>query len=551
MGSGASTAVAQYQNATEEELKAVLRELPEESRSKLAAACKMTASLVDVTSKVDAALVKDAKDLDASDTNRSNVKFSRAAINIAKCLAGAEIAELEKSYESLAEKYKKGGDAKPPFALVEGVKYAGDAAKFAAIEKGGLVIIVVPFFCEFERGTPATAENPNGEESPIQKIEECVFLLDAAPKMSIKLLFVNDSIAEKKDEKDGGSALLFKKALKTFCEERSMTTNIEKDDYDSFTALDGRLQVEFTSVGAEAAKGSAHESAEERTKRLENRGEDGKLRERKGGAVLCGMESPLPEGTDGTRVIRCLVDGDSAHPVGSFIGAAAYSVLQQGTNAYLGNLKHGSTCVSIVGADAGGGDDATQARVQNRKLFFSGFIVPFLFPELGSKYKYAGTTQLPVKAFRGDLDFAAAKLTTVQPNVDLGMLALLVSSLNEKGGSIGSGPVTIRDNIASSTMTTSDLAAEWNKTYGPIFTSAVGLCRTLKPKDFEALPGWLTKFIEGMTIDHYSKLFGDDTGDAVKDLFAGMGAFKGASDADRAAVLEQLKAKFENIFGAL
>jgi hypothetical protein len=214
--------------------------------------------------------------------------------------------------------------------------------------------------------------------------------------------------------------------------------------------LDGRLRISFTSVGGEAAKGSAFESAEEKTKRLENRGEDGKLRERKGGAVLSGLEIPIVEkfADKPKRVIRCLVDGDSAHPVGSFIGDAAYSVLQLGNTAYLGNLKDPSTCISIVGAESGGGSDATQARVQNRKLFFSGFTVPFLFPELTIKYKYTGTTQLPVKAIRGDINFAEAKLPTVQPNVDLGILALVISYLNKNGGTIDSGPVTIRDNIA-------------------------------------------------------------------------------------------------------
>ena len=62
---------------------------------------------------------------------------------------------------------------------------------------------------------------------------------------------------------------------------------------------------------------------EAKTKRLENRHpETNKLQERKGGAVLAGMERALPAGVDPTRAIRCLVDGDSAHPIGSFVGAA-------------------------------------------------------------------------------------------------------------------------------------------------------------------------------------------------------------------------------------
>jgi hypothetical protein len=277
------------------------------------------------------------------------------------------------------------------------------------------------------------------------------------------------------------------------------------------------------------------------------------LRERKGGAVLAGMEVDLPAdfADRPRRVIRCLVDGDSAHPVGSFVGDAAHSILELESTAYLGNLKHANTVVSIVGEEGGGGSASTQARVQNRKLMFSGFIVPFLFPELTLKYKYTGTTQLPVKAFRGDIDFSKAKLPTVQPNVDLGMLALLCSYLNANGGTIDSGPVSIRDNIASSTMTTSDLCSEWTKTYGPIFTSAVALCRDLKPTEYEQLPTWLTSFIENMSLQHYTTLFGDDAVDNpdVVALFATMSEFRDAPD--RAAILQKLKGSFDNVFSLL
>ena len=505
----------------------------------------MSASL----SIIDAALIQEAADLDASDTNRSNVKFSYLSQKIAKALLATSptLEDMEKKYEELATEWNKG--TKPPFCCVEGVKYAIDALKWGAITEPGSVTVCVPFYMEFERGVPATAENPNGEESPIQKIDEIAFLLGYSKTMSVQLIFINDSIAEKKDEKDGGSAKLFKKALIDYTKVKGLKIELTgtEDDFESFVALDGLLTVRFTSVGGEAAKGSKCESAEEKTKRLENRGADGKLRERKGGAVLSGLEMALPEAfvANPTRAIRCLVDGDSAHPIGSFIGDAAYSILQLGNTAYLGNLKSPHTCVSIVGADAGGGDAGTQARVQNRKLFFSGFIVPFLFPELTLKYKYTGTTQLPVKAFRGDLDFAAACLPTVQPNVDLGMLALLVTYLNEKGGTIDSGPVTIRDNIASSTMTTSDLSAEWTKTYGPIFTSAVGLCRKLKPDDFAKLPEWLCKFIEGMELKHYTALFGDNATAETDALFAKMKAFREA--ADRAAVLAELEGLFAKV----
>jgi len=409
---------------------------------------------------------------------------------------------------------------------VEGLTYAANALKFSKISEPGLVVIGVPFYMEFERGPDGSpTENPNGEYSPVQKIEEGLWLLKYAPKMKMSIIFCNDAIAEKKDiEKGTGdtSPALFKRLLKDYMEKTGIaykTTN----ELTTFTCLDGRLLVTFTSCQEQADLGGP-----EKVKRIENRSKAGKLQERKGGAVMCALEMPLPKEFESKpkNSMRCLVDGDSAHPVGSFIGDAAYSVLEKGNTAYLGNLKHASTTISVVGEDAGGGDDATQARVQNRKLFFSGFIVPFLFPELTTKYKYTGTIQLPVKAIRGDVDFAAAKLTTVQPNCDLGILALVCSTLNSVGGTIDSGPVTIRDNIASSTMTTSDLGAEWTKTYGPIFTSSAGLCSSLKPAEFASKPKWLTTWIENMTLDHYTALFGDKVTPEVTALFAKMKDFR-------------------------
>jgi len=139
----------------------------------------------------------------------------------------------------------------------------------------------------------------------------------------------------------------------------------------------------------------------------------------------------------------------------------------------------------------------------------------------------------------------------VQPNVDLGLLACTVTHLNSEGGTIESGPVTLRDNIASSTMTTSDLSSEWNKTYGPIFTSAPVLCEKLKPEFFESFKdetSQLVKFIKGMQLDHYLVLFGENTSPQVAELFKTMKTFRGADDAERANILKQIKAQNDGIF---
>ena len=94
-------------------------------------------------------------------------------------------------------------------------------------------------------------------------------------------------------------------------------------------------------------------------------------------------------------------------------------------------------------------------------------------------------------------------------------------------------------------MTTSDLKAEFDKTYGPIFTSSVGLCRKLKPDDFAKLPAWLTTYIESMELKHYAALFGDTATPEVDALFAVMKKFRDASD--REAILAELKGLFEAI----
>ena len=526
--------------------------------------------------EVDLSLVEEAEQLDQSELNRSNIAFSRLSMKIAQQILRASssssssqlplLKALEAKHVELAAAWNDTTSSrKPPFCVVEGVKYAIDAQKIGMIDQPGHVRIIVPFYCEFERGMPATKDNPNGEESPLQKVEEVLFLLAYNGKISMDLIFVNDSIAEKKDDKNnGGSSKLFKTSILAYMSSKNMAVDICKgdkkkagptatdEDYDVLTALNGQLYIKFTSCEVEASKGSPYESPSDKRKRMENRDANGKLQERKGGAVLTGMELPIDNNKFAgdemsQRVIRCLVDGDSAHPVASFVGDAAYSILQLGNTAYLGNLRDPSTCVSVVGEDSGGGSAGTHARVQNRKLMFSGFIVPFLFPELSDKYKYTGTTQLPIKAFRGDIDFAKAKLPTVQPNVDLGMLALLCSYLNTNGGSIDSGPVTIRDNIASSTMTTSDLEAEWSKTYGPIFTSAVGLCRDLKPTEFQQLPSFWTNFIENMGLEHYTTLFDDDATDKanVVAFFDVMKEFRGSNN--RPVVLEKLKGSLKKI----
>ena len=178
--------------------------------------------------EIDQTLVDEARQLDQSGINRSNILFSRLSVKIASQLLrnspSASLSNLETLFVKLAQDWNSKNSNNnndhaskkhhaPPFCCVEGVAFAINAKKMQLIQETGLIVITVPFYCEHERLAPASAENPNGEESPIQKIEECLFLLAYNENISIDLLFVNDVIAEKTDEKDGGSARLFKKAI--------------------------------------------------------------------------------------------------------------------------------------------------------------------------------------------------------------------------------------------------------------------------------------------------------------------------------------------------
>ena len=110
------------------------------------------------------------------------LRFSILSQKIARFLLQHDISleDLEEKYAEYAALWNdKDAEDKPPFCCVESIKYAINARKFAAIEYAGHVRICVPFYKEFERGAPATEENPNGEESPVQKIDEVISITDS------------------------------------------------------------------------------------------------------------------------------------------------------------------------------------------------------------------------------------------------------------------------------------------------------------------------------------------------------------------------------------
>ena len=224
--------------------------------------------------EIDAALVEEARQLDAqSSLNRSNIQFSRLSQKIARQLLSSAVSsntpneddllkELERLRDELATRWNSSDTSdKPPFCCVEGVAYAINACKMRSITGKGHVAVTVPFYCEFERGRPYDLDkNPNGEESPVQKLEEALFLLEYSnnDQLSMELIFVNDAIAEKKDDQDGGgSARLFQKAILEYANQQGLkieTQTAAPDNLDStrFTLLDGRLGVTFTSCEMEA-----------------------------------------------------------------------------------------------------------------------------------------------------------------------------------------------------------------------------------------------------------------------------------------------------------
>merc|ERR1719160_691547 len=137
MGAGASAGIAAaLQKSSADELGAVLKSLSAEDSAKVASALARHET-VNWGSEFDAGDVEAADKLDKSSINRSNIKFSRLSMKIAKhlCSASPKLEDLEKKYTELAAAWKS--DSKPPFCCVEGVKYAIDVVKLMAIKDEG------------------------------------------------------------------------------------------------------------------------------------------------------------------------------------------------------------------------------------------------------------------------------------------------------------------------------------------------------------------------------------------------------------------------------
>lgn len=409
-------------------------------------------------------LLDESKKLEESTLNRTNIEFTRKAIDLAKLLETNTQFERTEEIENLAV-------YKIAMLMVENKR------KLKQVNELIHLRLVVPYFKEFSRFGKYSEENPNGEEAVVQKLLELEYIFEGTQHI-VDLLYVNDSVGEKKDTNDAGESsesILWQSIAE-------LTSEPNSHPYTNKSATlksNPNIRISTTSIEEQIiARGNNVETRA----RFESR-VDGKITERKGGAVLAGLEIPWED--DGSRHISAFTDGDAAHMVATFLGDAIFQIVNERKQAYLANLRAVETfiCRERHGSVIGEPDNnsvisqiSTAERVQRRKLFLSGFLMRVFFGELKSKYGYTGTTNLPAKVFDADaIDFSELALNTVGVNVDVGIITALLNHFNQTNyeKTIGSGPLVMRENISSSTMTLDDIASEFSKVYGPIFKTVV------------------------------------------------------------------------------
>lgn len=493
--------------------------------------------------------------------------FSKVSRELALCFVSIfeNFGNLENTYRDYVKQYKA-DPTKIPYVLIEALKYATNRLKVGEIKEEGLAVLNVTFFKEAHRAVDNGPETPQGEHAPVEKLKDIMFLI-ANSNISADIIFTDDSIAEKKDvEGEQNTTYLYKKELLTY-----IAQNLEKfsniqflinssvetlkveellqnpELFNSLTEIildDGKVRIIFTSIEKEV---QIREQKGENTlrARIENRNsETNKLTERKGGGVVISFERDIDSYRSdypANRVVRILSDADRAFPEASFVGDALYSILQENNIAYLADLKDAAS-VSVGSSNTETVDQQTILKIKRRKLFLSGFLIPTFFQELRAVHNYTGTTQLPAKAVSGEVDYKAAQLKTVQPNVDLGIISVMLHTADQLDRKIDSGPILNRENVGSSTMTSSNISDEWEKTYGPIFKSVPDL---VNHRDLLEKYNWIIEFLKRMNYSHYELLFTSSTDDRVNRMFdiieaAGKNGFKEQDYSELKGILENL-----------
>lgn len=486
-------------------------------------------------------LIKIAFELDLNYEEKILPIFSKVSRELALVLLNNfnNVDDLEDTYKVLVKEYKE-STAKVPYALVEALKYAHNKLKAELISEDGLVILGVAFFKESHRAVPNTPETPLGEHAPVEKLKDILFLIENS-KLSVDFLLTDDSISEKKDiDGEQNTTFLYKRELLKYLSEnlnrfdniQFMINNsiedtpIEKvmdnpelfNEFSEIILNSGKVRIIFTSIENEVQLRESRGESDLRS-RIENRNpETNKITERKGGGVLINFEREVDNFRNNfplSRIVRVLSDADRAFPEASFLGDAAYAILEEGSIAYLADLKDQSSLI-VGGSNNEQADQQTALKIKRRKLFLSGFLIPTFFAELKSVHNYNGTTQLPAKAVSAEVDFKRAQLETVQPNVDLGLISVILKSAEDQDRKIASGPILNRENVASSTMTSTDTKDEWEKTYGPIFKSVPNL---VENDELTEKYDWIINFLEKMDYSHYDSLFNSSSDPSVNKMF--------------------------------
>lgn len=488
-----------------------------------------------------ATLLNKAFELDNESISKLHPDYSTVSRSIAELILTQDISiqALSDKYENLFRQYTA-DHSQVPFALLQAVKFAINRKKIAEIDNPNLFVIGITYFKEAHRAEAPSEFYPHGEDAPVQKVKDMLFLIKSSNTV-VDMVYMNDAIAEKKEDLDtiSNTPLIYRRKIISFALENPglaegielRGSNGEKIEpsqkiFDEEALLaqvseiilaGGRLRIVFTSLEEFI---SEHETAESPSfrNRFERRSAEGKLIERKGGGVLASFERPIDNYREDYRpedTMRVMVDADRAFPEAGFLGDMAYSILVEKNIAYLGDLRDPLTLKA--GADMKSPENVIdQTKAKRRKLFLSGLLVPTFFRELKDAHNYTGTTQLPIKAASGTVDFTKYQLQTIQPNIDLGIISVLLDSANKEGKLIGSGPIIAIDNLESSTMSSQDLAAEWEKTYGPIFKSVEELVRSSELKNRF---GWLLDFVKRMDLRIYTKLFTDINDPIVGNIF--------------------------------
>jgi len=400
--------------------------------------------------------------------------------NKAARLLTASLHDIEQGYQVAVQEFSKNKSV-GGFVDAESYAFARNRIKILELDTPAFARVCITYFKEMQgenigRMYPQSITNQNGEDSIWEILNDVYFLVNNS-KLTVEVLFINDVIGEKQEDAHYDSA--------------EVTRDIAARFVKNYHGVQTTYGYQIDNIHLRFVTLQEIASLHNQIVRFEDRDPDtGKIRERKGGGVLAGLETPELEYSTqilADRKLKVCMDADRAYKVGTFLGDAVHAIVTQHATAYLADLNHADT-INTAGGTRG-----------KRKIFFSGLVVQTLFPDLTQKYHYTGTTQVPAKAFGWDME--TKDVYQVRPNIDLALINAALHFAKYTDRDIAHGPVINIDNAASSTMSMSDTVSEWEKTYGPIFQDAGTLAEA------NGLDHWLVTVMKDMTYDQYTRLF--------------------------------------------